>query len=93
MDGISCDRCGAALLVGSDVRYVVSIDVRAAWDVMETTREEMERDHTEELRALLKKLEGMDAAEAARQVHCAFRFDLCPRCQREYVKAPLPPSR
>ncbi|KAF0245336.1 MAG: hypothetical protein FD180_1741 [Planctomycetota bacterium] len=89
MDGISCDRCGTALLVGANVRYVVAIDVRAAYDVMEVSRSELEADHREEMRALLKKLEGLGAEEAQRQVHCAFRFDLCPACQRNYVNAPL----
>jgi hypothetical protein len=91
MDGISCDRCGTALLVGTSVRYVVAIDVRAAYDVMEVSREELEADHRAELQALLKKLEGLGAEEAQRQVQCSFKFDLCPACQREYIRSPIPP--
>lgn len=92
MDGISCDRCGAPLLVGTSVRYVVSIDVRAAHDVMEVSREELEEDHREELKRLLAKLEGVSAEEAQKQVHCAFKFDLCPACQAIYVRSPLRPA-
>jgi len=90
MHGISCDRCGAALLVGSDVRYVVTIDVRAAWDPLEMTREELAQDHAAEIRKLLLRIEGMTEEELMRQVHCSFRFDLCPACQRIYTAAPLP---
>jgi hypothetical protein len=82
--------CGGALLVGTNVRYVVSIDVRAAYDVMETTREEIEEDHAAEMKRLLARTEGMTEEELQDSVHRAFRFDLCPRCQKEYLKKPLP---
>lgn len=90
MEGISCDRCGGALLVGSGVRYVATIDVRAAYDMMEISREDLERDHSAEIRALLAKLDRVSEEEATRQVHASFRFDLCPSCQKQYVAAPLP---
>lgn len=90
MDGISCDRCGAALLVGTNVRYVVAIDVRAAWDPPEWTADDLQQDHAAEIRRILQKIEGASEQELQDQVHRAFKFDLCPPCQKTYLKRPLP---
>lgn len=90
MQGISCDRCGAALLVGTNVRYVVSIDVRAAYDPMELTPDDIAEDHENEIRKLLRRIEGMTEDELQDSVHRAFKFDLCPVCQKTYIRKPLP---
>ena len=90
MEGIACDRCGAALLVGSDVRYEVRIEVKAAYDPMEITREDLKRDLRGEMARLIEKMSGMSKEEAEAQVFKSFKFDLCPPCQKLYVRAPLP---
>lgn len=89
MDGISCDACGKSLLVEEDVRYEVRIDVRAAYDPMEITREDLDRDLDAERRKLIERMKDLSAEEAMDQVHRAFKFDLCPPCQRRYLKKPL----
>ncbi len=90
-DGISCDSCGKSLLVDEDVRYVVKIDVRAAYDPLEITGDDVAADLDAERRRLLAELERLDPAEAMDQVHRAFAFDLCPPCQRRYLRKPLNP--
>lgn len=86
MNGISCDACGTALLVDESARYEVRIDVRAAYDPLELTREDVDRDHRAEIDALIAQLARLDPVEAADQVHQAFRFDLCCGCQRQYLR-------
>lgn len=90
MAGFCCDTCGKPLLVDSDVRYLVKIEVFAAYDPMELTEEDIRRDHMAEIRKLAEKLSSMDPAQLEDQVYKSFTFDLCPECQREYLKDPLP---
>jgi hypothetical protein len=85
----TCDRCGNAIEEG-DLRYVAKIEVFAACDPLQITFEDLTRDHTGEIDALLRQCEGMTEEELMRDVHVAFRFDLCRACQKAYVADPLP---
>ncbi len=89
MNGISCDSCGSGLLIHSDVRYIVRIDVRAAYDPVEIPPEDLERDLSREIDDLIRRLEQADPRTVQDQVHRAFRFDLCPPCQALYLRDPL----
>ena len=84
----TCDVCGAALPGGS-LRYIAKIDVYAAYDTLEIRREDLERDIGYELRELFERMKDVDPEKLLREVYANFRFDLCARCQREYVKDPL----
>lgn len=90
MDGTTCDMCGKVLLADEDTRYIVKVEVYAAYDPMELTEDEVRQDHSAEMARLLRRVADMDAAELEDQVYKAFRFDLCPACQRIYVGNPLP---
>lgn len=89
MDGIACDRCGAALLVDADVRYVMRLSIQAAYDPLELTREDLQRDLQADMRTLLEGLASRSAEDLAREVHYEGRFDLCPPCQRSILADPL----
>lgn len=89
MDGFTCDRCNEPLLVRTDVRYEVKIEVKAAYDPMEITEDDLNLDHRAEMEKLLQQMEGLSAEEAQNQVYRAFKFDLCPPCRREYLRNPL----
>ena len=89
MDGLTCDGCGEGLLLDADVRYVVEIQVYAAYDPLEITREDLARDHPGEMARLIERMRKMDPRELEDGVHRKFRFDLCPRCQRSYLRDPL----
>lgn len=93
MDGITCDMCGKELLTDEDTRYIVKIQVYAAYDPMELTAEDVAADRSEELALLLRRVAEMDAEELQDQVARCFQFDLCPGCQRKYLAAPLPGCR
>lgn len=89
MDGLTCDLCGKALLVYDSVRYEVRIEVYAAYDPLELTPDDLTQDHRAEIRRLLEQMADRDPQELEDSVHKAFRFDLCPTCQRRYLRDPL----
>lgn len=89
MHGLTCDRCGETLLVESDVRYRVRIEVFAAYDPLELTRGDLERDLEQEMADLIERMRSMDPEELESQVYKRFDFDLCPDCQRRYLEDPL----
>jgi hypothetical protein len=84
-----CDRCGQAIEKGA-LRYVAKIQVFAAYDPLEITFEDLTRDHSQDIDALLKQCADMTAEELMRDVYVDFQFDLCRACQKAYVAGPLP---
>ena len=90
MDSFSCAMCGKPLLLDEDVRYVVDIRVYAAYDAMDLTAEDLKKDRREEIKRLIEQMKDMDPQELEDQVHKEFRFHLCPACQRQYLRDPLP---
>jgi len=89
MNGISCDACDATLLIDEDVRYIVKIEVFAAYDPLEITRGDLARDGETEMALLLETMKSMDPTELEDGVYRRFQVDLCPRCQKRYLKDPL----
>jgi hypothetical protein len=89
MDRLTCDGCGAPLLVESDVRYEVKIEVKAAYDPLEITEDDLAKDHRAEMARIIAQLQHLSEQEAMDQIYRAFRFDLCTPCQRKYLKAPI----
>lgn len=91
MSELACDRCDRSLLVFDDVRYEVEIVVKSAYDPMELNLDEIaQADHSAELERLAKVIAGKTAEELEAEVYKKFTFDLCLRCQREFIKDPLP---
>jgi hypothetical protein len=86
MNHLTCDLCGGAL---SEVRFEMKIEIKAAYDALNLTEEDLARDIREEIANVLRQLEGLSAKDAQDQVYRAFEFDLCPACQRTVVRDPL----
>jgi hypothetical protein len=84
-----CDLCGQELLQTNTVRYEVKIEVRAAYDPLNVTDEDLEQDFRAEFGNVLRQLDGLSTEDAQSQVYRLFEFDLCPVCQRGYVANPL----
>jgi len=76
-------------LVDEDVRYIVKIEVYAAYDPLELTEEDLEGDQLAEMSAIYEQTEGMDPEELEEEVYKSFRFDLCAECQKKYLQDPL----
>lgn len=89
MDGQTCDMCGKMLLEDEDTRYIVRIEVFAAYDPMELSQQDLQEDPAEEMARLVHMMESMDEEELENQVYKSMRFDLCPMCQQMYLSAPL----
>lgn len=84
-----CDRCGQLIEEGA-LRYIAKIQVYAAYDPLNIDFEDMTRDHTDEIKEILKRCEDLTEEELMQDVYVDFRFDLCRACQRSYIKEPLP---
>lgn len=89
MNGLTCDICGNELLIDDDVRYVAEIQVYAAYDPLEITASDLKKDFRKAISDLVKKMRSVSPKKAQNSVYRAFSFDLCCRCQREYLKNPL----
>ncbi|NOZ19667.1 MAG: hypothetical protein GXP25_01120 [Planctomycetes bacterium] len=85
----SCDMCGKGLLVDEEVRYIVKIEVYAAYDPMELTEEDLEEDHLNDIEKIYQQTENMSEEELQDDVYKCFRFDLCMTCQKQYLHDPL----
>jgi hypothetical protein len=85
-----CDRCGCPI-EGNETRYIAKIQVYAAPSEIHITAEELAAPATDELAKIVEACADMTEEELMRDVHVEFSYDLCRRCQREYIKAPIAP--
>ncbi len=92
MDRLTCDRCGNGLLLDAPVRYEVRIEVKSAYDPMELTDDDL-ADASRKLREAVDAVKHLSEQEAMDEVYKEFRLDLCRTCQKEFIKAPLGPSK
>lgn len=87
---ITCDLCGKPLTPGDDTRYIVKVEVFPSPDDALLTEADLDEDHMEELSQLLQDLEEDRAdEEPVAPSYCHFRYDLCPSCQKKFVRDPL----
>ncbi|HUU68350.1 MAG TPA: hypothetical protein VM186_02400 [Planctomycetota bacterium] len=80
-----CDMCGKPLLEGEDIRYVVKIEVYAAYESSDVPDEYDDMEALEETLDEPEDPEGQVEDES----FTPFRFDLCPECHRRYLQDPL----
>ena len=85
----SCDLCKQNLDQEQDLRYVVKVEVYAAFDPTATNGDEEDRDHLEEIQDILERLEDSESDQIGDDVYQQLRFDLCPECRRKFIKNPL----
>lgn len=83
-----CDGCGREMAKGS-LRYRVKIDVHAAYDEMTVRLADLVRDHRAEIVELIERLKNKDPNEIEETVYKRFELDLCPACQKAYIRDPL----
>ncbi len=84
-----CDLCNRELDPDDDLRYVVKIEVYAAFDPSVVDEEEDDRDHLQEIQDILERLEHASGDAVGQDVYQQMRFDLCPECRRKFAKNPL----
>lgn len=83
-----CDGCSRAMRE-TDLRYTVTIDIRAAFSEMQISLADLVRDHRQEMLELIERLKHRDPQELEDQVYRQVKLDLCPNCQRAYLRDPL----
>jgi hypothetical protein len=85
----TCDLCRRELDPEEDLRYVVKLEVYAAFDPATSNEEDDERDHLQEIQDILERLEDAESEQIGEDVYQQFRFDLCPQCRKKFIKNPL----
>lgn len=83
-----CDRCGELIEEGM-LRYEARIQVYAAYDPLNITFEDLTKDHSEEIRKIIEQCKNLSEEELMKGVYVDFLFDLCPSCQKTYIRDPL----
>jgi sporulation protein YlmC with PRC-barrel domain len=82
-----CDRCGRPILKG-EPRYVARIEVFAAADPLEISAEDLARDASDEIEALLSACEQLSEEELMRDVY-VYVDELQPGRLLQYLKTAL----
>lgn len=87
----SCDLCKRELDPESDLRYVVKMEIYAAFDPAAAGDgdDDDERDHLQEIQDILERLGDAEDDQIGDDVYEQLRFDLCPECRRKFVQNPL----
>ncbi len=85
----SCDLCKRPLDAEEDIRYVVKMEVFAAFDPAITDEIDDDRDHLQEIQDILEHIEDAESDQIGDDVYQQMRFDLCPECRKKFVKSPL----
>lgn len=84
-----CDLCKRDLDPDRDLRYVVKVEVYAAFDPAVADEEEDDRDHLQEIQDILERLGDAESEQIGDDVYRELRFDLCAECRKKFVKNPL----
>jgi hypothetical protein len=69
-----------------DLRYVLKMEVYAAFDPLEM---DDDSDNLEEIHEILERLDDAADREIGDDVYQQLRFDLCPECRKKFLKNPL----
>jgi hypothetical protein len=85
----SCDLCKRDLDSEDDLRYVVKVEVYAAFDPTTASEDDNDRDHLQEIQDILECLEDADDDLIGNDVYQQMRFDLCPECRKKFLQNPL----
>lgn len=86
---VTCDLCGKDLHPEIDRRYVVKIEVYAAHDPCQLTEDDLDEDHMEAISEVLRDEEVLADPDEEQPAHKNLRFDLCPACQKKFLRDPL----
>jgi hypothetical protein len=84
----SCDCCKRPLS-NDDLRYVVRMEVYAAFDQNPFAETDNDRDHLQEIQDILQRADDAHDDAIGPDVYDQMRFDLCSDCRKKFVKHPL----
>ena len=72
-----------------ELRYAVKVDVRAAYDELVVGLGDLVRDHRQEILDCIERLKDKDPDRLEETIYKNFELDLCPSCQRAFIRDPL----
>ena len=72
----------------NDLRYVVKMEVFAAFDQSDNDADEDDRDHLEEIQDVLERLEDIECESIGEDVYQQLRFELVPGMPQEVPQKP-----
>ncbi len=84
----TCDLCKQEIGCDDSLRYVVKMEIYAAFDPV-VVDDEDDRDHLEEVQEMLDRLDDAEDPNLGEDVYQQLRFDLCPECRRKFSRNPL----
>ena len=84
----SCDCC-KRVLDPDDLRYVVKMEVYAAFDPATMDEGDGDRDHLQEIQEILQRAEDASDEQIGSDVYEQLRFDLCTDCRKKFLKNPI----
>lgn len=84
----TCDLCKRELDPEEDLRYVVKMEMYAAFDPS-AVPEDDDSDHLQEIQDILERLDDAENDQIGDDVYQQLRFDLCPECWKRFKKNPL----
>ncbi|HVA49560.1 MAG TPA: hypothetical protein VNH11_24550 [Pirellulales bacterium] len=82
----SCDLCKRPLDSEDDLRYVVKMEVYAAFDPVEI---DDDTDNLHEIHEILERIDDIGSEQVGDDVYQQLRFDLCPECRKKFLRNPL----
>ncbi len=85
----SCDLCKRPLDPEDDLRYVVKLEVYAAFDPLDLDGPESDSDHLQDLDEIIEQMEDLSNDAIGEDVCQQLRFDLCPECRKRFLANPL----
>lgn len=84
----SCDLCGRKMRPGDERRYVVKMEIYAAHDPDELTEADLDQDSLDAVSELLDADDDLPH-EVPAPAYKKLQFDLCPDCQKRFLRDPL----
>ena len=84
-----CDLCKRELDPEDGLRYVVKMEVYAAFDPTADDEDDDDSDHLQEIQDILERIEDLEDDRIGEDVYQQLRFDLCPECRRKFLQNPL----
>jgi len=82
----TCDLCGKEL---GDQRFIVKMEVYPGFDPEEVGEEHLDADHLQEISEILQEMEETGKPQLDDCGTKVFRYDLCPRCHKKFLKDPI----
>jgi hypothetical protein len=87
-DELICRRCGTVLQSGTGHLYRITIEAVADPTPPTLSAEDLAGDLEQQIRRLLKQLEGVSEQQALDQVYRRLTFSLCVPCYRKWIDNP-----